>query len=86
MKLKKAVKIILCAIIALVCITVLGGYLSALLNDAPRFWSYSIPFFHDTLGIIVSNFDMTTLAIPICGICLMLLYIDIRRKTEDKHR
>lgn len=83
---KKTVKIILCAVIALVCIAVLSGYVSALLGGALSFWRDPIPLFYNTLGVLVSNFDMTTLGIPICGICLMLLYIDIRRKTEDKRR
>ena len=74
----------LCTVIALVCLVTLLGYVSSLVCDIPAFWMDPVPLFTEILGFYFSNLDMATAGIPICGICLMLLYIDIqqRRKSE----
>ena len=81
---KKSVRIFLCAVIALVCLVTLLGYISSLICDIPAFWRDPVPLFTSIFGFYFSNLDMATVGSPICGICLMWLYIDIqqRRKSE----
>lgn len=81
---RRWVKILLYVIIASVVVLALLGFISTWINDISAFWSGPIPLFHDTLGIIVSNLDIATMGMPICGICIMLLYIDIRRRHSPK--
>lgn len=77
---KKATRIALYVIIAAFCVTTLAGYVSSLVCDVPAFWRDPVPLFSYVLGFGLSNLDMTSLSTPICGICLMLIYIDIRQR------
>ena len=81
---KKSMRVFLCVVIASVCFMTLLGYVSSLVCNIPAFWMDPVPLFTDILGFYFSNLDMATAGIPICGICFMLLYIDLkqRRKSE----
>lgn len=83
MKDHRWINILLCVIIAAVALIMLIGYVSSMISGANSFWIGPIPLFQDALGLWISNLDVTSLGIPICGICLMLLYIDVKRRTND---
>ena len=77
---KKRTRIALYAIIAVVCLVTLLGYISSLASGIPAFWRDPVPLFSRVLGFCFSNLDMATAGAPICGICLMLLYIDLKQR------
>jgi len=79
---KKSTRIILYAVIASVCLLSLLGYVSSLVSHIPAFWRDPVPLFTSLLGFCFSNLDMVTAGAPICGICLMLLYIDLRQRRD----
>ena len=82
---KKSIRIILYAVIASVCLITLLGYISSLVCDIPAFWMDPVPLFTDILGFYFSNLDMVTAGAPICGICAMFLYIDLKETRERQH-
>ena len=81
---KKATRIVLYAVIASVCIIMLMGYISSLAYNIPAFWRDPVPLFTNAIGVAVSNLDMATAGAPICGICLMLLYIDLKQRRDEQ--
>ncbi|MBR2460303.1 MAG: hypothetical protein IKB34_03630 [Clostridia bacterium] len=81
---KNITRAILCGIIALVCLLTLLGYISSLVCDLSAFWVDPVPLFTRLLGFYFSNLDMATVGIPICGICLMLLYIDLKQSRDGR--
>ena len=81
---KKITRITLYAVIAAICLLTLLGYVSSLVCDISAFWMDPVPLFTRILGFYFSNLDMATVGAPICGICAMLLYIDIKQTKEDQ--
>ena len=81
---RKGTRIALFGIIALVCLVILIGYISSIVCRVSAFWMDPVPLFTDMLGFGLSNLDMTTAGVPICGICLMLLYIDLKQRRENE--
>ena len=81
---KKSTRIALYAVIAAVCLMTLLGYISSLVCDIPAFWRDPVPLFTSILGFCFSNLDMATAGAPICGICVMLLYIDLRQRKDGR--
>ena len=84
---KKAWRIALFAIIGAVCLLMLLGYISTIVCGVKGFWISPVPIFETIFGLLISNLDMITFALPIFGICLMFLYIDVRSGSEngEKH-
>lgn len=82
---KKGMRYALYAVIASVCLLTLLGYISSLVCGIPAFWVDPVPLFTNVLGFCFSNLDMATAGAPICGICVMLLYIDLRQRRENVH-
>ena len=80
---KKSTRFTLYAVIASVCLITLLGYISSLVCDVPGFWMDPVPLFTNILGFYFSNLDMVTAGAPICGICFMLLYIDLKQRRDD---
>ena len=81
---KKATRIFLYVVIAGVCVVTLACYISSLICGVPAFWADPIPLFDILPGLCFNNFDMTSIGLPVCGICLMLLYIDLKQRKEKR--
>ena len=77
-------RIVLFGIIAFVCLMTLLGYISSLVCDLSAFWVDPVPLFTTILGVYFSNLDMATVGTPICGICLMLIYIDMKNRRDQR--
>ena len=82
---KKSLRFTLYAVIASICLITLLGYISSLVYDIPAFWMDPVPLFTKIFGFYFSNLDMATAGAPICGICAMLLYIDLKQTRENQH-
>lgn len=81
---KKATRIILYTVIGIVCLIMLLGYVSSLVSGVSAFWRDPVPLFTEALGIGFSNLEMFTVGAPICGICFMLLYIDLKERRGSR--
>ena len=81
---KKSTKIFLYGVIALVCVLMIVGMVSAIVGHVSGFWSSPLPIYEAMLGLWISNFDIASIGLPICGICLMLLYIDLRQQSDKR--
>ena len=81
----KAVRVLLYGVICAVCLLMLLGYISTIACNVPAFWMDPVPIYEAIFGMWISNLDMVSMGIPICGICLMLLYIDIRQRAENEN-
>ena len=81
---RKVTRFVLYSVIASVCLMSLMGYISSLVCGVQGFWMDPVPLFTRILGFYFSNLDMMTAGAPICGICAMLLYIDLKQRKEDR--
>ena len=81
---RKVTRFVLYSVIASVCLMSLMGYISSLVCGVQGFWMDPVPLFTRILGFYFSNLDMMTAGAPMCGICAMLLYIDLKQRKEDR--
>ena len=81
---RNVMRAVLLGIVAVICIMTLVGYISYFVCDLSAFWVAPVPFFTRILGFYFSNLDMFTAGTPICGICLMLLYIDLKQSRDGR--